>query len=79
MARKARRIIGVEVVSSAVAFAVGYLIMHRWLESYVQRTSFSWWLFALIFLATALLIALSVGARVLRTAHENPAEVIKSE
>ena len=67
------------VVSSFVAFAVGYLIMHRWLESYVQRTSFSWWLFALIFVATALLIALSVGTRVWRTARENPADVIKSE
>ena len=67
------------VVSSFIAFAVGYLIMHRWLESYVQRTPFSWWVFVLIFVATALLIALSVGTRVLRTAHENPADVIKSE
>ena len=67
------------VVSSFIAFAVGYLIMHRWLESYVQRTPFSWWVFVLIFVATALLIALSVGTRVLRTARENPAEVIKSE
>ncbi|MBO4590561.1 MAG: FtsX-like permease family protein [Bacteroidaceae bacterium] len=67
------------VVSSAVAFAIGYIVMHRWLESYLQRTSFSWWLFALIFVATALLIALCVGSRVLRTARENPADVVKSE
>ena len=67
------------VVSSAVAFAVGYLIMHGWLENYVRRTAFSWWVFAAILASTALLIALSVGARVWRTARENPADVIKSE
>ena len=67
------------VISSAVAFAVGYLIMHGWLENYVRRTAFSWWVFAAILVATALLIALSVGTRVWRTARENPADVIKSE
>ena len=67
------------VVSSCVAFIVGYFIMHGWLESYAQRTPFSWWVFAAIFAATALLIAISVGARVWRTARENPADVIKSE
>ena len=67
------------VVSSAIAFAVGYLIMHGWMETYVRRTPFSWWVFAAILAATALLIALSVGTRVWRTARENPADVIKSE
>ena len=67
------------VISSFVAFTVSYIVMHGWLEQYVKRTPLSWWLFALIFLATALLIALSVGTRVWRTARENPADVIKSE
>jgi len=67
------------VISSAVAFAVGVLVMHGWLEQYVKRTPFSWWVFAAIFVGTALLIALSVGTRVWRTARENPADVVKSE
>jgi len=67
------------VVSSAVAFAVGYIVMHSWLESYTRRTAFSWWVFATILVATALLIALCVGTRVWRTARENPADVVKSE
>ena len=67
------------VISSAVAFAVGYFIMHGWLEQYLRRTPFSWWVFAAIFVGTALLIALCVGARVWRTARENPADVVKSE
>ncbi|MBO4443902.1 MAG: ABC transporter permease [Bacteroidaceae bacterium] len=67
------------LISSFVAFIVGFIIMHGWLEQYVKRTPLSWWLFAGIFLATALLIALCVGSRVLRTARENPADVVKSE
>ena len=67
------------VISSAVAFAVGVLIMRSWLEQYLRRTPFSWWVFAAIFVGTALLIALCVGARVWRTARENPADVVKSE
>ncbi|MBR4337396.1 MAG: hypothetical protein IKP91_04050 [Bacteroidaceae bacterium] len=67
------------VISSAVAFAVGVLIMRSWLVQYLRRTPFSWWVFAAIFVGTALLIALCVGARVWRTARENPADVVKSE
>ena len=62
-----------------VAFTVSYILMHGWLEQYVKRTPLSWWVFAAILVATALLIALFVGSRVWRTARENPADVIKSE
>ena len=67
------------VVSSFVAFAVGYIIMHGWLEQYVRRITIGPYYYLLIFVATALLIALCVGSRVLSTARENPADVVKSE
>ena len=67
------------VISSAVAFVVGYLIMHSWLEQYVRRITVGPVFYLGIFVATALLIALCVGSRVWRTARENPADVIKSE
>ena len=66
-------------ISSCVAFIVGYLIMHGWLEQYVRRIIVGPHYYLGIFIATALLIALSVGTRVWRTARENPADVIKSE
>ena len=53
--------------------------MHGWLEQYVRRITIGPQFYVLIFVATALLIALSVGTRVWRTARENPADVIKSE
>ena len=62
-----------------LAYIVGTIIMQHWLQTYVTRTSLSWWLYVSIFLGVALLIALCVGARVWKTARENPADVVKSE
>ena len=67
------------VIGAAVAFPVGYLIMHGWLEQYLKRITIGPLFYIGIFVATALLIALCVGARVWRTARENPADVVKSE
>ena len=62
-----------------VAFTVSDIIMHGWLEQYVKRTPLSLWVFTAILVITALLITLCVGSRVLNTARENPADVVKSE
>ena len=65
------------LAASAVAFPIGYMIMKEWVAQYVKQASIAWWIYAVILLAIVLLIALSVGSRVWRTARENPAEVIK--
>ena len=65
--------------TAVVAFPVGYVLMKRWLESYVEQTPLSWWLYAVIFLGMALLVALCISWRVWRAANENPAEVVKRE
>ncbi|MCQ2073174.1 MAG: ABC transporter permease, partial [Bacteroidaceae bacterium] len=70
---------GMLVVTSAFAFAVGYMIMHRWLQQYEQQTAISWWLYLLILVGMALVISLTVLHRVSRAAGENPSVVIKNE
>lgn len=65
--------------AAVVAFPVGYVLMKRWLESYVEQTPLSWWLYAVIFLGMALLVALCISWRVWRAANENPAEVVNRE
>ncbi|MCQ2066000.1 MAG: hypothetical protein MJY66_09125 [Bacteroidaceae bacterium] len=70
---------GMLVVTSAFAFAVGYMIMHRWLQQYEQQTAISWWLYLLILAGMALVISLTVLHRVSRAAGENPSVVIKNE
>ncbi|MBQ8521689.1 MAG: ABC transporter permease [Bacteroides sp.] len=66
-------------VSSAVAFTAGYAVMKHWLESYTLQTPLSAWLFIVLYLAAALIIALCIGWRVWRAANENPATIIRKE
>lgn len=62
-----------------IAFLIGYYIMQRWIEQYVEQTSIPFWIYLAILLGFALLVFLSVGWKVYRTSKENPAEVLKSE
>lgn len=67
------------VVSSALGFMVGYPVVKEWMKQFRLQATVSWWIFASIFVVMALVICLTVGHRVLSTARENPADVIKSE
>ena len=67
------------MVSAVLAFITGYLVIHHWMKQFQRQATISWWIYAGIFAAMALVICLIVGHRVLKTARENPADVIKSE
>jgi ABC-type antimicrobial peptide transport system permease subunit len=67
------------LIASVVAFPVGYVMMKRWLESYVEQTVISAWIYIVIFVGIALIIFLSIIWRVWKAARQNPAEVVKSE
>ena len=66
-------------IAAFVAFPAGYLIMKRWLESYVKQTSMDAWLYVLIFLLVFVVIVFSIFSTVWRAANHNPAEVMKTE
>jgi ABC-type antimicrobial peptide transport system permease subunit len=67
------------VAGNVLALPVAYFFINRWLENYVYRTTLSWWLFALVFVTTCLIVLLSIFEKVRAAAKENPAEVVKSE
>ncbi len=67
------------LISSVFAFSAGYVLMKRWLESYVEQTSISIWEYLIVFASIALVVLFSIGSRVWMAARQNPAEVIKSE
>ena len=67
------------LVSSVVALTLGYMVMHRWIEQFYYQATISWWIYLSVFAFTALVIVATVLNRVLTTARENPADVIKSE
>ena len=65
-----RKVNGARVGDILSLFAREYLLL---------LAPLSWWLYAVIFLGMALLVALCIGWRVWRAANENPAEVVKRE
>jgi ABC-type antimicrobial peptide transport system permease subunit len=64
-------------VGALIAFPVGYIIMKRWLESYVVQTEMSAWIYLSILLALIMAIVLCVGGKVYGTSRENPINAIK--
>jgi ABC-type antimicrobial peptide transport system permease subunit len=67
------------IAGNILALPVAYFFINSWLENYVYRTSLSAWLFAVVFIATCLIVLLSIVEKVRVAAKENPAEVIKTE
>ncbi|MDR1172779.1 MAG: ABC transporter permease [Bacteroidales bacterium] len=64
-------------VGALIAFPAGYVIMKRWLDSYVVRTEISAWIYVSILLALMMVIVLCVGGKVYTTSRENPVKAIK--
>lgn len=67
------------IISSLIAFPVGYIIMKQWIETYNRQVNIGVLPFILIFTGIAIVIAFSIGWRMWQAARQNPAEVIKSE
>ena len=67
------------LVACVIAFPLGSVAMQQWVERYVERMAWPWWLYAAIFVGLSLFVVLCIGRSVWRAARENPAEVIKSE
>ena len=65
--------------SAVTSFPVGYVLMRRWLERYVEQTPIPWWVYTGLFVGMLCLILICIGQSVWKAAHENPAEVIKRE
>jgi ABC-type antimicrobial peptide transport system permease subunit len=67
------------IIGNVLSLPVAYYFIARWMENYVYRTALSWWLFAVVFIATCLIVLLSIFEKVRMAAKENPAEVVKTE
>ena len=65
------------IAGNALSLPVAYFFINSWLENYTYRTALSWWLFAVVFIVTGMIVLLSVVEKVRMAAKENPAEVIK--
>ena len=67
------------LIAAAIAFPIGYVLMKRWLENYIEQTTINAWIYLVIAGGIAIIIFACIGWRVWQAARQNPAEVIKSE
>ena len=71
--------IAIRKVNGAIIRDILILFLKEYLESYVERTEISAWMYGAIFIIVGLIIFFSIIGRVWKAARQNPAEVIKSE
>jgi putative ABC transport system permease protein len=67
----------------AIAFLIAtpfaWWIMNKWLQDFVYRVSFSWWIFPVAGLAALLIALITVSSQAVRAAMANPVRSLKSE
>ncbi|WP_251621951.1 ABC transporter permease [Odoribacter lunatus] len=67
------------MVSFLIACPLSYYLMSRWLESYLQRTDMSWWIFLVAGALTTLIAFATLLWRSVKAATENPVHSLKNE
>ena len=67
------------LIGNTFALTLGYYLMQRWFETYAYHTTLSWWLFAVVFVSTGIIVFLSVVSKISEAANVEPAEALKYE
>ncbi len=66
-------------VGFLIACPLAYYFMSRWLESYLQRTEMSWWIFLSAGALTVFVALTTLLWRSVRAAMENPVQSLRNE
>ena len=74
-----REYIALVFVAAIIAFPCSYYAMSLWLEQYAYHVNISIDLFIIILSIVTILVLFTILQQVIKTARQNPAEVIKSE
>jgi len=67
------------LIAVPIGLGLGYIIMSRWLQNFPYRTDIGWWFFLIPIMMVVLITMLTVISQVIKTAHVNPAESLRSE
>lgn len=66
-------------IAFVIACPLAWYAMSRWLESYMQRTELSWWLFLAAGMIVTVIAVLTLVWRSVKAATANPVESLKNE
>ena len=67
------------LISACITFSAVDFVMKRWIENYTLQTNIPAWIYLSIIALLSVIIVVCIGWKVVKTAKENPAIVIKSE
>ncbi|ULQ57885.1 ABC transporter permease [Flavihumibacter rivuli] len=67
------------LVATVIAFPVGYLLMHRWLEDFAYRINIGWWIFLAVGILAVLIAIVTVSFQAIRAALLNPVKSLRTE
>jgi len=67
------------IISFFIATPVAWIVMNHWLESFVYKTTISWWLFMLSGIVAMAIALLTVSWQSWRAATKNPVEALRYE
>jgi putative ABC transport system permease protein len=67
------------VVAFVISIPIAWYIMHKWLESFAYKTSFSWWIFVLTGLLAMMIAISTVTWQSWQAATRNPVDALRYE
>ncbi|MGC3945099.1 MAG: ABC transporter permease [Chryseolinea sp.] len=67
------------IVACVIAIPVAHVFLSQWLETFVYRTTLSWWIFAAAAGATLLIMLLTISWHTLQAARVNPSRSLRTE
>ncbi len=67
------------IVAFLIAAPLTWYFMDQWLQGFAYRTSMSWSIFAIGFLATVTIVLMTILYRSIRAANMNPATTLRTE
>lgn len=72
-------ILKIGLVATIIAIPLCYIILQKWLEGYVYRTSLSWWMFLLIPLILISTICFIISIQIWSSTRKKAVESLRSE
>jgi len=67
------------VIANVIAFPIAYIVMKRWLATFAYQVNIDFKLFVLAGSAAIAIAFVTIAYQAMRTANNNPADVLKSE
>lgn len=67
------------VIAFLISAPISYYFLERWLQNFVYRATFAWWILPLAGLVTLLIALVTVGIQTVRAAMANPVKSLRSE